>query len=489
VGYQRSKLSVAGCYCLGNRGKSAIRYPRVKILFWWAGVFLVGVLLAGCRATAAQDLLATASVINPSSSPTISPYPVQPSSTPDPPTTIPATYTPVPPTPSPSPSPTIPWPPERWLFPDSEVVFSPSALHFDVGKYLNRAGGFLSTYRQYLMLTGWSSGADVVTMVALENSINPRLLLALLEYQSGCVRGQVDDPGEFNYAMGATQARRPDLYGQLVWVVHELSEGYYGWRNDTLTEFSFADGTIMQPLPDSNAGTVALQYLFSRLYEPEDFESVFSEDGGFLGLYADMFDDPWERAVAVEPLVPPEVEQPLLTLPFGPGLAWAYTGGPHQAFESNGPLAALDFAPPTSETGCYQSENWVLAMADGLVVRSGFGVVVQDLDDDGYEQTGWALMYLHIEERDRVPLGTFLQAGDPVGHPSCEGGRATGTHVHITRKYNGEWIEADGEIPFVMDGWTAHAGEAPYLGTLIRNGEVITAHRYGSFISRISRDE
>jgi hypothetical protein len=128
-------------------------------------------------------------------------------------------------------------------------------------------------------------------------------------------------------------------------------------------------------------------------------------------------------------------------------------------------------------------------MADGLVVRSGFGVVVQDLDGDGYEQTGWALMYLHVEERDRVPLRTFLQAGDPVGHPSCEGGRATGTHVHIARKYNGEWIEADGEIPFVMDGWTAYAGEAPYLGTLIRNGEVVTAHRYGSFISRISRDE
>ena len=33
------------------------------------------------------------------------------------------------------------------------------------------------------------------------------------------------------------------------------------------------------------------------------------------------------------------------------------------------------------------------------------------------------LMYLHIEERHRVPLGTYLHAGDPIGHPSCEGGR------------------------------------------------------------------
>jgi murein DD-endopeptidase MepM/ murein hydrolase activator NlpD len=339
------------------------------------------------------------------------------------------------------------------------------------------------------MITDWTSGADIVSRVALENSINPRLLLALLEYQSGCVLGQVNDPDEFNTAMGAAQAIRLDLYGQLVWAVHELSEGYYGWRNHTLTEFLFADGTIVKPHPDTNAGTVALQYLFSRLYDSGGYDQVFDAEHGFFRLYRDMFKEPWERAAGVEPLVQPDIEQPPLTLPFEPGVAWAYTGGPHKAFESSGPLAALDFAPPTAETGCYQSGNWVLAMAEGSVVRSEFGVVIQDLDGDGNEQTGWVLMYLHIEGRDRVPLGTFLQVGERVGHPSCEGGRSTGTHVHIARKYNGEWIPADGEIPFVMDGWMAQAGEAPYLGWLIRNDEVVTAHRYGSYISRIARDE
>jgi hypothetical protein len=339
------------------------------------------------------------------------------------------------------------------------------------------------------MISDWNTGAQVVSQVALENSINPRLLLALLEYQSGCVLGQVEDPENFHTAMGASEAIRLDLYGQLVWAVHILSEGYYGWKNGALTEFSLTDGTIIRPPLDSNAGSVALWYFFSQLNDAPWYRLALNPRLGFSALYEEMFGNPWDRAVLVEPLVPVGLEQPSLALPFGVGKAWAYTGGPHHAFEGSGPLASLDFAPPTAETGCYQSDDWVLTMADGLVVRSEYGVVVQDLDGDGDEQTGWVLMYLHIEERDRVPPGSYLYAGDEVGHPSCEGGRATGTHVHVARKYNGEWIPADGLIPFVMDGWRAHAGELPYLGTLTRGDAVVTAHQYGSYISRISRDD
>jgi len=365
-------------------------------------------------------------------------------------------------------------------------VYSPSAVTFDVLDYLEQTNGFLSTYRQYLMITDWTTGADLITRVALENSINPRLLLALLELQSGCVLGNVENPQEFNTAMGATKAVRLDLYGQLIWAVHELSEGYYGWRYGTLTEFSSVDGTILRPDPETNPGTVALQYFIAQLYDTETGSEVLDS---FLALYQDMFGDPWTRAATVEPLISSEVRQPELTLPFLPGKTWAFTGGPHNSFEGSGPLASLDFAPPSAESGCWQSDDWIIAMTGGLIVRSELGVVIQDLDGDGHEQTGWALMYLHIEERNRVPVGKYVMAGDPIGHPSCEGGRATGTHVHIARKYNGEWIPADGPMPFVLDGWTAHAGETVYLGTLTRGDDVVTAHQFGSYVSRISRDE
>src|ERR1051325_4986765 len=171
-----------------------------------------------------------------------------------------------------------------------------------------------------------------------------------------------------------------------------------------------------------------------------------------------------------------------MSLPFESNTTWAFTGGPHNAWggqEIQGPRAALDFAPRNDKTGCFIYPTWVLAMAPGLVVRSGNGVVVVDLDGDGHEQTGWDVMYLHIASKDRVPLGTWVNQNDHIGHASCEGGSSTGTHTHIARKYNGEWMIADGPIPFVLSGWTVIAGDKPYIGKLVKGNKVITSDVYG----------
>jgi hypothetical protein len=126
-------------------------------------------------------------------------------------------------------------------------------------------------------------------------------------------------------------------------------------------------------------------------------------------------------------------------------------------------------------------------MAPGVIVRSAEGYVVLDLDNDGYEETGWNVLYLHIATKDRIARGKVVNAGDRIGHPSCEGGEATGTHVHIARKYNGEWVAAGGPLPFVMSGYTAHAGNAPYKGTLTKGDLTITANQSASGNSHIIR--
>ncbi len=371
------------------------------------------------------------------------------------------------------------------LLPDSELVYALSAAGFNIANFVWEAGGYLRGYSEYLGMNGESSGGEIVREVSLDNSINPRLLLALLEYQSGWVYGQPGTPMEEDYPLGKVDSRKKGLLRQLKWAINQLSIGYYGWREGRLSEITFRDGVVARLAPDLNAGTVALQYYFAQVYDSQGWLAAMDPENGFMALYAQMFGDPWARAQVVEPLFPPDLTQPVLQLPFLPNRLWSFTGGPHGAWEKDGSWAALDLAPATAISGCVKSDAWAAAVGDGVIVRSERGILALDLDGDGFEQTGWVVIYLHIDSDGRAGVGRAVRAGDPIGHPSCEGGRATGTHVHLVRKYNGEWIAADGPIPFVLSGWVAHAGEKQYDGTLTRDGEIVTASPYGAFESRI----
>ena len=376
--------------------------------------------------------------------------------------------------------------PETLLLPDSEVVNSPSSLDFNLYDFIQNTDGYLKTYREYRS-EGWFTGAEIVDRVAIENSISPRLLLAILEHESHWVYGQPLNLSQQDYPIGWVDFHDKGLYKQLSWAVQQLSIGYYGWRAGLVCQLQFPTGETMQISPQLNAGTVALQYLYSALYDLPDWTTRLYGSDNLINLYQDMFGNPWDRAQTVEPLYPPNLTQPFLELPFRAGRTWSLTGGPHSAWGPDGALAALDFAPMMSEHGCVETDDWVTAISPGLVVRSEYGAVLVDLDGDGREQTGWVILYMHIATNGRVQEGTWVNTNDLIGHPSCEGGVSTGTHLHIARKYNGEWILADGPLPFVLDGWQAHAGDAPYLGTLEKDGQIVQASQYGSFESRISR--
>ena len=121
-------------------------------------------------------------------------------------------------------------------------------------------------------------------------------------------------------------------------------------------------------------------------------------------------------------------------------------------------------------------------------MRTATGLVMLDLDGDGSEQTGWVLQYLHVTTADHPPEGARVEKDSVLGHPSCEGGFSTGTHVHVARKFNGEWVTADGPLPFVLSGWEVQQGDKPYAGSLLREGERVDSSTVGSSPSLIQRD-
>jgi len=372
--------------------------------------------------------------------------------------------------------------PEFKIIPDSELVFSPSTVGFDLYHFVRSTQGYLSQYQEEVQ-GELLNGADICNRIAREYSVNPRLLLSLLEYLSHWVT--LSNPGDdLLYPLGFREADHSGLYRQLSWAANILNRGYYTFRVNGLHQLSLRDGQSVNLGLSLNAGSAAIQYFFAQIMTYPDWEMAVSP----LGLYAvftHLFGEP--LAMSIDPLVPPGTHQPDLTLPFRPGDVWNFSAGPHSAWGDSAAWAALDFIPPGGQYGCSQSKAWAVAAADGLVVRSANGMVMLDLDQDGYEQTGWNLLYLHIATQERVPFGSMVHTGDHIGHPSCEGGPSSGTHLHIARRYNGEWIPADQDLPFNLDGWISQGYGKEYDGRLIRNGVVVEAYGYITEESKIAR--
>jgi len=354
------------------------------------------------------------------------------------------------------------------IIPDGYYVNGPASIEFNTTEFVSQHPGWLNNYTEYAA-GETRAGANIVDYVATNFSISPRVLLTLLEYQSGALSDPVKPAT--NYVLGYRDIGHRGVYLQLVHAANVLNNGYYGWRNGTLLEIELLDERLERPDPWQNAATVGLRYYFSQFLQPQNYLFA-TEPPGYANTWKSLFGDPWLDQPAH---IPGSLKQPEFLLPFPAGKTWAYTGGPHTGWGEGEPFAAIDFAPGAETGGCVPTTEFSTAVADGIISRIGDGTAVLDLDGDGDERTGWVVLYLHVAADGRAPLYSRLKAGDPVGHPSCEGGRTTGTHVHLARKYDGEWMLADSPIPFDLEGWVTHNGAEEYQGTLTRFSSTITA--------------
>jgi murein DD-endopeptidase MepM/ murein hydrolase activator NlpD len=354
------------------------------------------------------------------------------------------------------------------LLPDSEVVYSPAYVDFDVVAFIQEQGGYLAEYSE-IVNGDELSAAAIVERVAGRYSVGPRALLALLEHQAGWVTGRPEDETTTYYPISSHHGAQAGLNFQLSWAAHYINEGYYGYKRDGTLAFRLADGKRVLAAEGLNAGTVGIHNVLALVSDVETWAQAVSPNG-FIRTYKTLFGDPY--AHAIEPLIPADLTQPPMRLPWEGGHTWYFSGGPHPAWGDGDAWAALDFAPPDVRGHCAISGERATAAASGLVLRSGDGKVTIDLDGDGYEQTGWVLFYLHVVPADGVQSGTTLAQGDLVGYPSCEGGMADSSHLHIARRYNGEWLDAGGPVPMVLSGWTAVSGLGAYDGELVQGDQV-----------------
>ncbi len=370
------------------------------------------------------------------------------------------------------PAPPVDYTPAFRILPDSLLVRSITAGDFDVERFISSHVGALKELTVHLNKTrfdgstesGSFSAGEIVERVSLEYSVDPRILIAVLEYASGMLTQASLDEEKRLFPLRQPEAynrmQRAGLYNQLSWLADQLNQGYYGWKYRGEVIIELDDGSRLYYEPNLNAGTVALQHVLAQLPSVADWRQA-SGEAGIYQTYLKLYGDPEQLA---HETVPADLQQPDLTLPFPPGDVWRFTGGFHGGWGNGSAWAAVDFTPPrqAGQGGlCYTSVFPATAVARGTIARLDEGVVVLDLDDDSDEATGWTILYLHVDHSDLLREGQQVEAGNILGYASCLGGVTNATHLHLARRYNGEWLPADCNRcpsgvtvpPFVMSNW------------------------------------
>ena len=340
--------------------------------------------------------------------------------------------------------------PDSKLIPDSEAVYGPAYAKFDIDEFAHQYQGYLLGYSE--RVDGIvRTGPEIIQLVAERFSVGPRVLLAILEMESGWVTSAAPAQTQIDFPMGYQDPSRSGLYKQAYSIATFMDEGYYGKLSGTITTYGFRDGSYARAAPGVNPGTAAIQDAFAHESVWDDWQQQLGPNG-FLATYKKLFGDPSQYAM--DPVVPPNLKQAPLRLPFEDGHLWYLTAGPHAGWVEGSAWAAIDLAPEDRLGSCWTSGDWAIAAAPGRVVQAESGRVMLNLDGSDFVGNGWTLLYMHMASQGRAEVGATLKMGDHVGHPSCEGGAAESSHLHFARLYNGQWISADDpRVPMVLSGW------------------------------------
>ena len=206
-------------------------------------------------------------------------------------------------------------------------MYGPASAKFDLESFVHEQGGYLTSYTQDV--NGETlSGTQIITRVAQSYSVNPRLLLALLEYRSGWVTNAT--PDNTDYPLGFQDSYHAGLYRQVTWAADNLNRGYYLWRVTALSTLPLSDNSYVPLDPTINAGTAGVQYFLS-LFNNRPFWDYDVSNLGFFATYDKLFGSPFDYDIPS--LLPQNLTQPPMQLPFEPNTTWSFTGGPHGGWD------------------------------------------------------------------------------------------------------------------------------------------------------------
>lgn len=304
--------------------------------------------------------------------------------------------------------------------------------------------------------------AEAISHWAGYTSISPRVLLTLLEMQTGLLSsgGRSLVAGDLARPFGNLSSAA-SVADQVRDVADQMARKLYA--DPTPLEASEFGG--------ERAQQGALQAVLARGKQanPEAFADTYQRLFGHrFDLQSALAPQNQSLAGSVEAMSAPNG---LLRFPFPWGANW-HVGGAHTNTGSgNYPMSSLDMSQGGG-WGSNQSNVWVSSAAGGQFKRhsSCFAEVVHP--------NGWSTTYYHlmnIQYGTGANIGQLVRIANPantIGQALCNGGHSTGPHQHFSLKRYGAWQHLNGAY---ISGWRITAIGSSYDTNcsryyLVRNG-------------------
>lgn len=344
---------------------------------------------------------------------------------------------------------------------DGRFLYEPRWGSQEVRQWLQSRPGVLANWRSWVGDREMPL-ADVIAGQSLFYGVNPKVLLTLLEMQSGLVDEPNPSPDALDWAMGYRDGGERGLEAQVCWAVREIYRAKRDYPG-ALT-LSLEDGQTVPVPPGTNMGS----YAVLRVIAPTGNEAGLRRAQGtgpesFVQTYRRLFnqdprlplDEVWQPA-----------SEPFLTQPFAgayevtsifdhhyptlnrdgslvSSLGQEAAGLPYDGH--NGWDFALDFGVPVLAAAA-GDVIWAGSSDDGCATAAR-GVVL----DHG---NGYHTLYWHLDRVD-VSLGQRVAAGDVVGLAGASG-CAEGPHLHFGLHLMGRETDPEGWCGQDPDPWEAH---------------------------------
>jgi len=347
------------------------------------------------------------------------------------------------------------------LLDDGRLFYEPGWGSIEVREYLQTRAGTLADTTLWVGDTEMLL-PDIIAGKCLLYGLNPKVVLALLEFQSGLVDAPDPSPDALAWAMGRRQWEDQGLEPQIDWAVREL---FRATRDFPLArDLILSDGSTI-PIPvGTNLGSYALMRVVALAGDASDLERLLSPgSSSFVAIYRRLFaEDPREPLSGL----PAPADRPFLAQPYE-GIFEVTS-----IFDHHGPFLSEDgslisFLGQEASGLPYDGhDGWdyaldagvpILAAADGTVAWAGNsndrcatiarGVILDH--GNGYQTLYWHLDTIEVAVGERVRQGERLGAAGATG---C----ADGPHLHFGVHFLGRETDPEGWCGPGEDPWALH---------------------------------